>query len=281
MQLPRSGAWFLKRPVPGCDWFDAMGCYPYLVCQDWSELEHDLDALQGQVVSFAAAPDPFGAYTVDGLKRAFRDVTVHVKDHYVADLTQPLTSIVSTHHRKSAERALRRLEVQCYSEASGIFEEVASLFEKTARRLRLQGIRAFTRESIAQQLALPGCFASIARHDGIPVAAHMQLVHAGTAYAHLAGADERANALGASYALYYSEIQYFMGKVQWLDWGGDAGVGGQQTGLGRFKRGWSNLTKPAYFCGRILEPQRYEAIVHARDREQTSYFPAYRAGEFS
>ncbi len=92
-ELPRSGAWFLKRAIPGQTDFDGMGCYPYLACQDWSALAADLEALGSELVSFAATPDPFGQYTSADLQRAFPDVVIHFKDHYVADLGQPLDKI--------------------------------------------------------------------------------------------------------------------------------------------------------------------------------------------
>ncbi len=115
-ELPRSGAWFLKRAIPGQTDFDGMGCYPYLACQDWSALAADLEALGSELVSFAATPDPFGQYTSADLQRAFPDVVIHFKDHYVADLGQPLDKIISKHHRRLAEKALHKIEVECSPE---------------------------------------------------------------------------------------------------------------------------------------------------------------------
>ena len=51
-------------------------------------------------------------------------------------------------------------------------------------------------------------------------------------------------------------------------------------GLREFKRGWSTGTRPAYLCGRILQPQRYAELAEERGPGERSYFPAYRAGEF-
>ncbi len=52
-----------------------------------------------------------------------------------------------------------------------------SLFELTIQRFQIGGIRAYSRESIAQQLALPGCFVSLARYHDQVVSAHAGLVH--------------------------------------------------------------------------------------------------------
>jgi hypothetical protein len=62
--LPRSGGWFLQRPIPGFALSDGMGCYPFLSCQDWSMLASDLESRRQELVSFAATPDPFGRYTL-------------------------------------------------------------------------------------------------------------------------------------------------------------------------------------------------------------------------
>lgn len=41
-KLPRCGGWIIKRQVPGFPCFDAMGCYPVFICQDWSQIHKDL-----------------------------------------------------------------------------------------------------------------------------------------------------------------------------------------------------------------------------------------------
>ena len=51
-------------------------------------------------------------------------------------------------------------------------------------------------------------------------------------------------------------------------------------GLSQFKRGWSTGTRTAYFCGRIFDHKSYAEIVKAKGIAATTYFPAYRKGEF-
>jgi hypothetical protein len=101
------------------------------------------------------------------------------------------------------------------------------------------------------------------------------------AYAHLVASNEVGYELGATYALFWSAIEHLSGKVRWLSIGGTPGVsaaGG--SGLDFFKRGWSGETRTVYFCGRISDRQRYPEIVRASGAPPTSYFPAYRHGEF-
>ena len=38
--------------------------------------------------------------------------------------------------------------------------------------------------------------------------------------------------------------------------------------------------RTAYFCGRIFDPAKYAQLVELNRVGPTSYFPAYRRGEF-
>ena len=86
----------------------------------------------------------------------------------------------------------------------------------------------------------------------------------------------------ASYALYWSAMECFKGKVKWLDIGAGAGTKeDDKKGLAWFKKGWSNGTRMAYFCGRILDRSKYSEILRIKGiSKDESYFPAYRKGEF-
>ena len=54
--------------------------------------------------------------------------------------------------------------------------------------------------------------------------------------------------------------------------------GSQQNddGLTLFKRGWSNATRTAFLCGRILDLDRYTALSKAAGSPSHEYFPSYR-----
>jgi hypothetical protein len=278
-ELPRSGSWFLKRQIPGCGDFDGMGCYPYLACQDWRQLASDLEALSQDLVSFAAAPDPFGAFNLAHLRHAFPDLVLHFKDHYVADLTSPLERIISKHHQRNVRKALLNLEVECRSDPLPLLDQWMELFSLTIKRFNIKGIPAYSRESFERQFALPGVFMFLAWQGAEIIAAHLWFVHGERAYFHSAAAKAEANKSGASYALYYSVLRYFTGKVRWVDWGGEAGFA-RAGSLSSFKRGWSNATRPAFFCGRIFNRERYDELTRARGIRPQGYFPSYRQGEF-
>jgi hypothetical protein len=85
----------------------------------------------------------------------------------------------------------------------------------------------------------------------------------------------------ASFALFWSAIHYFKDRVEWLNLGAGAGLKDNSAdGLTRFKAGWSTGTRTAYFCGKILDGEKYAELVRAQGIGSTSYFPAYRQGEF-
>lgn len=61
-----------------------------------------------------------------------------------------------------------------------------------------------------------------------------------------------------------------------------AGAGWQaakEDGLSRFKSGWANDSRTAWFCGRILAPTKYERLTAARQLPPADYFPKYRQRE--
>ena len=280
-ELPHSGGWLQERKIPGSESRDAMGCYPLFACRDWSGLSMDLDDLQGQLVSVALVADPFGTYDKVMLDKCF-DTVIAFKEHFVADLSESAEAIVSRHHRYNARKALGDVSVQVCQEPLELLDEWVSLYRTLTEKHGVSGIRAFSRRAFAKQLEVPGMVALRAERQGAAVAANLFYIQGGTVYDHLTASSPEGYRLRASYALKWCAIQYFMGKARWIDWGGGAGAAVDSSdGLTMFKRGWANQTRPAYFCGRILNKMKYSELVKARKLENSHYFPAYRDGEFS
>jgi lipid II:glycine glycyltransferase (peptidoglycan interpeptide bridge formation enzyme) len=116
---------------------------------------------------------------------------------------------------------------------------------------------------------------------GNTVGAHLWYLHGEIAHSHLAAFSPLGYELMASYALYWFAIEYFADKVSWLNLGAGAGVESEGSdGLSRFKKGWATETRTAFFCGHVFNKAKYAEIVKAKRAGQTSYFPAYRKGEF-
>lgn len=281
IELPRSGSWVLTRTIPGTSYLDAMGCYPIFACVDWSMLPADIETLSDRVISLALVTDAFGNWTEDLLRKCF-DVVKPFKGHRVYDLSLPAEQHVARNHRRNARRALRQLRVEVAPDPVRHLDEWTALYGGLIERRRISGIRTFSRSSFAQQLRVPGVTMLRAFHANRVVAGQLWYVQGEVAYCHLTATNDAGYALDAAYALYWSAIQHFQKSLRWLDVGAGAGVSSNGgDGLDAFKRGWSTTTRGVFFCGRIIDADRYDRIVRERAPLQTDYFPAYRDGEFT
>ena len=283
LHLPRSNGWLLERPIEGTSLRDAMGPYPLFACDDWSKLREDLEDHRGRLVSVALVTDPFAPVSPATLGGCF-DRVWRFKEHFVLDLSKP--AAVSNHHRYYARRGLREVRItrQDRLDAAAL-DRWIDLYTNLVRRHSLTGIRAFSRESFAAQFRVPGVVMLEACHGDKVVGAHLWYVQGDKAYSHLMALDVQGYLLQAGYALYWEAIHsssaLFGPQVRWLTLGAGAGVdAASDDGLTWFKRGWSDETRPVYLCGKVLERENYSALSHTKGTAQSSYFPAYRAGEF-
>ena len=284
LELSASQAWYLRRTIPASPYSDAMGCYPLFSCRDWRSLRSDLDSLGDDVVSFSVVADPFGDHDEAYLKECFRDLVVPFKSHFVSDLTLPREKFVSAHHRRNARQALGRMEVEVGERPEGYLSDWISLYARLIERHNLSGFHAFSRASFARQLETPGVVALRAIIDDEVVGMLLWFTQGDVAYYHLGAFSDKGYSTGASFALFWTALDYFRSAgCMWVNLGAGAGSGqsvGGEDGLARFKRGWATGERTVYFCGRIYDPARYAELVEARGASDTGYFPRYRAGEF-
>jgi len=281
-ELCRCGGWILERSIPGFPHCDAMGCYPLFACQDWSQLEADLEEIADSLVSLALVTDPFGDYDPALLQRCFPDVSRPFKEHFAVDLRRPLDTFVSRHHRRYARKALQVAQVEECQQPIRLLDEWTGLYATLIKRHDIQGILAFSKQAFSRQLRVPGLVAFRAVHQGETVGMLLWYVQGEVAYYHLGAYSPAGYELRASFALFWRAIEHFAATgLQWLNLGAGAGTTSDgRDGLSRFKRGWATGTRTAYFCGRIFHRGRYDAIVQVRQVPVTDYFPAYRQGEF-
>jgi hypothetical protein len=257
-----------------------MGCYPLFACQDWSKLHLDLKELGDDLVTLTLVADPFGAYDVEYLEQSF-DVVTPFKEHFVADLSRPIGDIASKHHRYYARRAFRDLEVKRCADPESHLDEWLDLYAALIKRHRITGIRAFSKDAFAKQLAVPGMVYFRALSQGTTVGANLVYVQGEVAYTHLSAFSARGYELRAAYAIRWCVIEYLINRVRWLNLGSYAGLGNvDDKGLKQFKGGWATGIRTAYLCGRIFDHGKYVELARARSIPVTDYFPAYRQGEF-
>jgi len=278
LRLERSGGWILSRAITGSHEHDAIGCYPLFSCANWEVLHRDLEELPGNLVSLSVVTDPFGDYSESLLRTCFPDTVIPFKQHFVTDLRAPRDSFVAKHHRYYARRALRAVQVEQCERPGEFLDDWSRLYSELIERHRIRGISAFSRESFAKQFEVPGVIVLRAVDARGTAAMHLWYVQDEVAYYHLCVSSERGYRHNASYALMSHVLDSFprLG-VRWLALGAGAGLSDNDSqGLVRFKRGWSTGTRQTYFCGRVLNREKYAELVAALGAKETNYFPAYR-----
>jgi hypothetical protein len=280
LALPRSGGWLLKRRVPLSGAEDAMGCYPLFACRDWSQLGADIEALPDSLVSITVVTDPFGDYDEALLRSSFVDLVIPFKEHFITDLTLAPDAFITRHHRYYLRKASAQVHVEPLVDHTGFIDSWVELYECLVKRHGLRGVRVFSRAAFEQQLCVPGLVVLRATHRGAVVGAQLWYIQGDVAYSHLTAFSPMGYQLRTSYAIYGAAMEYFRGRVRWLERGAGAGLDNSADGLTVFKRGWSTGLRTAYLCGRILRPREYEEL-RARTGKETTYFPAYREGEYS
>ena len=280
--LNRSQGWILERQIQGSLYRDAMGCYPLFVCEEWSQLEADLNQVEG-LVSLSLVTDPFGNYDSSVLQRCFPNLVSPFKEHFVIDLNQPYETFVDSHHRRNARKALSKVTVEDCAHPASVLSDWLDLYDNLIKRHNISGLQAFSRESFAKQLIVPGIRIFRATSAGATVGMIWWYEQGNRSYYHLAAYSDVGYELGASFALFDHSIKYFAQRgFQWLSLGADAGLeNDRESGLTRFKAGWSTGTHTAYFCGRVFDQPKYDELVSAKRIHAVNYFPAYRVGEFA
>lgn len=278
--LPASQGWILQRQIPGTPYHDAMGCYPLFTCRDWSRLETDLASIGTDLVSLALVADPFGDYEDTSLKRCFSTV-FPFKEHFIVDLSLPVSRSISAHHRYYGRKAQRAVRVELCPDPTRFLDEWLVLYENLKVRHGIRGIAEFSTRAFEVQLRVPGAVMFRGVCDGNTVGMMIWYVCGRKGYWHLSAYSQVGYQLRASYALLSYAIEYFGAEgCRWLDLGANAGISGNPTdGLAQFKRGWATGTRPTYFCGHILDRDKYAEICRQRNGDPTKYFPAYRSEE--
>jgi hypothetical protein len=280
--LAKCGGQLLARQIPNTDYMDAMGCYPLFCCRDWGRLHEDLETLRDEMVSVALVTDPFGDFQIEQLLECFPDKMFHYKDHLVVDFTGDRPISFSGNHKRNIKKALRGVAVEFCASLEPVLDDWILLYKNLIQRHSIKGIAAFSRWSFEELFKVPGLLAFRAVHGAETVGMTLVIIQGKWSYSHLSAYSERGYELRASYALYNAAIEHLKSMgISGLSLGAAAGTQAKaQDGLTEFKQGWANASKPVYFCGRILNPSRYEQVVIANSIHSTHYFPTYRLGEF-
>jgi Acetyltransferase (GNAT) domain len=278
VHLPRCDGWLLERPIPGSEAVDAAGGYPFFSCRNWSELGADIEALGGRFVAVSMVVDPFSGLDGRSLARWFPDVCYPYKEHAVVDLRGDWRQTVSLHHRRNVRAASRSVAVERCDVPYAWFETWCELYSHLIARHGINGMARFSRSSFERQFRVPGltAFRGIVREE--TVAMHLWYLGGDVAYYHLGASSPRGYERKAAFALFDAALGHFANcGIQWTALGAGAGwCAAEDDGLSRFKRGWANDARTAWFCGRILNPDRYRRLTRHLPEQTRSFFPVYR-----
>jgi hypothetical protein len=198
----------------------------------------------------------------------------------VVDLNEPVKERLSNRHLRAARAALRQLTVEVCTRPGEWLEDWLACYQVLVERHHISGLSAFSRESFARQLAVPGAVLFRAAYKNATAGLLLWYEQGDVAIAHLGCYSELGYDLRAAFALFWRGIEHFTGRLRWIHLGAHAGATGpQHDGLTRFKRGWATGTRTTYLCGRVLQPERYAEL--SATAAPSDYFPRYRAGEFA
>ena len=100
-------------------------------------------------------------------------------------------------------------------------------------------------------------------------------------YGHLLAISSTGYEHNASYALDWNILKYYLNTLRFFDQGSGAGLENAENGLVQYKKRWTTLIKPVYFCGRVLNEGVYQELCDQKNAAGSNYFPLYRLGEFN
>jgi len=274
----RTGGHLCLRPIGATGLSDLAGPYPLLSCADWGALGAAVEGLAaegpGGAVSLVLVTDPACPLGEAALSRIF-PVCRRLHEHWLIDLSRPLSP--SRHHRRKL-RGGEGLRIEARPARAGDGAAFAALYAHLVARRQIADVRAFSRQSLIAQAELPGAHLVLAYLAEKIIGADLYYFYQKRSYAHLSAYAPEGYARAVSYPMMAAAATYFTGMAEVIDLGG-APPGAAGEGMAHFKRGWTDLTAPAFLCGRVLDPAAYARL--APGAAQGGWFPAYREGEFA
>jgi Acetyltransferase (GNAT) domain len=279
LYLSHADGWLLGRPIPESGERDAIGCYPVFDCGNWPALDRDLHELESRAVAVSLVVDPFAQVDRSLLGELFSDVCRPYKQHAVVDFGHAWRNAISPHHRRNTRLAARQVEIERCVDPAQWLETWNELYGHLLARHDIRGMAAFSRTSFRRQLAVPGMVAFRAGVKTKTVGMLLWYVADSLAYYHMGAFSPLGYECRAAFALFDFALSDLAARgVRWASLGAGAGWRGQTDGgLTRFKTGWANANRTAWFCGRILAPSKYAQLTVARNLIDAEYFPKYRS----
>ena len=175
-------------------------------------------------MSAVVVTDPFADCDPELLAAAFRDRAVAFKEHFVADLSRPLSSFVSAHHRRYARRD--NLAVEVCADPLRWLDDWCALYQNLCARHEIRGIPALSRAAFRRQLAVPGLIALRASAGADTLGMVLWYRQGDVAYYHLAAYSDEGYRQRASFPLFWLAFEHLAAAgVGWAGLGAGASPG--------------------------------------------------------
>lgn len=270
--LKKSGGWLLKRIILGTNYYDAMNCYPFFICDNPDNLIEDLRELKN-IVSVMLILSPFC-----NLKNIeFFDSYLKFKDHFIVDLCK--NNKIPNNHIRNIKTGMKNI-ISIWVRPDEFVDEWYSLYNNLIKRHNIKGMIAFSKDCFKKQLLVSGAKIISAQINDRFVGAIIWYTFKDLVFYHLGAQSEEGYENKSSFVLFNESINYFKGLgFKYVCLGSGSGLEKKEDGLTRFKRGWANCTTPVYMCTKILDTKVYADLTKCMDKS-IQYFPLYRYGEF-
>lgn len=271
--LGQTGGFLTQRPIGTTGLTDLAGAWPLFTCTDWHDLSGAVAAIAPGPVTLTLVSDPLAPLSQAGLAAIF-PVLRPLHDHWLIDLTAPAE--LSRHHIRKL-RQTRVPQIKAGPATPDLARGWAALYAHLVEKKHIADARAFSVVALTAQLLVPGAEVVTAWDGETLLGVDLYYLDRGRAFAHLSAYAPEGYAVSVSYPMMAAAIDHFAGRAQVIDLGGAPG-GAPGPGIAQFKAGWTQVTRPSYLCGKILDPAAYARL--APEADPAGWFPAYRAGEF-
>lgn len=272
VDIPEWGTAVVLRPING-GFIDAVGPYPLCSIMKSSDIEAGFERLREiGVVSFVAVVDTFTSVPVNALEVYF-DIK-QFKNHFVYD--SKIGPIFSTGKEMTKIRkTMKEVSINVFSLGERL-AEWTNLYDELCNRHDLRGVHRFPREYHEMLAHLPEAVPLGAFKDNQLVACVIWIRHNRHVYSHLTASNSIGYQLRAVQALNYSALEIFK-DCETIGFGGGAGSeDSSNDGLADFKRRFSNSTRPAFLCTKVIDKVMYQTLTSERTHNP-DFFPAYRS----
>ncbi len=283
LSLSRSNGWLVPKIIPGSNEIDLSATNPFIICQNPDSLIHDFESLSDKYVALTVITNPIYEISKEIWSSYFKDLFVPFKSHYLVEIEKyQFERTVSQHHRYYSRKALKEAAITLAEKPIDYLDDFYYLYQQLLVRHDVCASNALSKKMLAQQFNVPGVKMFVARDDYGIQAISVWMQTQDVAFYHLAVSSETGYKKSFAYGTMKTAIDHFFGEgTRMLGLGGGNSIRTKNkiavnSGLQSFKAGWATLSTDVFLCGRILNPEIYNALTKSAVKTDSQFFPLYR-----